>query len=221
MNQKPQGNGLASASQSHKLQSNGLASVSQSQAINFSNINNSPDHANSVRIGVISDTHISDRGQHIPQVVLDAFKHVDFIIHAGDIVSLGVIDELKSVCSKIVVVAGNMDQDAVREKYPVRQVLEILGHKVGLMHGNGAPLQLQELLKDAFKEDNCDLIIFGHSHKPMNERIGEILFFNPGSATDVTVAYNSYGLIELKKKLARSPQVSGGQGEIEAKIIKI
>ena len=192
-----------------------------SQDINFTKNNNYSDQVNSVSIGVISDTHIPDRGQHIPLVVLDAFKHVDLIIHAGDIVNLGVIDELKSVCSKVVVVAGNMDQEAVRKKYPVKQVLEIFGHRVGLMHGVGSALNLPELLKDAFKEDACDLIIFGHSHKPMNERIGAVLFFNPGSATDLTAAYNSYGIIELKEKLVNSGLPDNRQCEIVAKVIKI
>ncbi|MFH0918110.1 MAG: metallophosphoesterase [Candidatus Omnitrophota bacterium] len=174
-----------------------------------------------MKIGVISDTHISDRGVHLPQVVLDAFKQVDLIIHAGDIVSLGVIDELKSVCEKVVVVVGNMDQDAVRKKYPVKQVLEILGVRVGLMHGTGPALNLPELLKDAFRQDDCDLIIFGHSHKPMNERIGGVLFFNPGSVTDLTAAYNSYGIIELKERLINSGLPVDGQSAIEAKVIKI
>ena len=221
MSHKSRDNGLPSDRQSHKPQGNGLASGSQSQVINFSEFNSSLDHSNVVRIGVISDTHIPDRGKHIPQVILDAFKHVDLIIHAGDIVSLGVIDELRGVCSKVVVVAGNMDQEAVRKKYPEKQILEIFGKRVGLMHGSGPALNLPELLKDAFKEDNCDLIIFGHSHKPMNERIGGILFFNPGSATDFSSAYNSYGIIELKKRLANPGEAPDRQSEIESKIIKI
>ena len=188
-----------------------------------------------MKIGVISDTHIPDRGAHIPTVVLDAFRQVDLIIHAGDLVSLGVIDELKSVCAKVVVVAGNMDQQAVKKKYPLKQVLEILGYRVGLMHGAGPAVNLPELLKDVFKEDNCDLIIFGHSHKAMNERIGSVLFFNPGSATDLTGEYNSYGIIELKERLlnpglaadSQRPEGPGlpsfrqSQNMIEAKIIKI
>jgi len=182
---------------------------------------NALDQENSIRIGVISDTHIPDRGEHVPRIVLDAFKQVDLIIHAGDLVSLGVIEELKSVCSKVVVVAGNMDQEAVRKKYPVKQVLEIFGHRIGLLHGAGPALNLPELLKDTFREDDCDLIIFGHSHKPMNEKIGAVLFFNPGSATDLTAAYNSYGIIELKKRPANSSLAYNSCSEIEAKVIKI
>jgi uncharacterized protein len=188
--------------------------------INFSK-NNTSGQRNNLVIGVIADTHIPDRGGHIPQIILDAFKQVDIIIHAGDIVNLGVIDELKNVCSNVEVVAGNMDQEAVKRKYPVKQILEILGYRVGLMHGAGAPLNLLELLKNAFKEDNCDLIIFGHSHKPLNERIDGVLFFNPGSAMDQSLEYNSYGIIELKKKLSNPSQAGDNQNQIQAKIIKI
>jgi putative phosphoesterase len=174
-----------------------------------------------VRIGVISDTHIPGRGEGVPPVILNAFKQVDLIIHAGDIVSLEVIEELKSICAKVVVVAGNMDQEAVKKKYPVKQVLEILGLRVGLMHGAGPALNLLELLKDVFKEDNCDLIIFGHTHKAMNEQIGAVLFFNPGSPTDLTAEYNSYGIIELKEKPVNLNPALNGQSGIEARIIKI
>ncbi|MCX5693543.1 MAG: metallophosphoesterase [Candidatus Omnitrophica bacterium] len=174
-----------------------------------------------VTIGVISDTHIPDKGQHLPQAVLDAFKQVDLVVHAGDIVSLRVIDELKSICPNVVVVAGNMDPEAVRKKFPVKQVLDILGYRIGVMHGSGPASNLLELLKDCFKNDGCDLIIFGHSHKSMNEKIGGILFYNPGSATDPAGEYNSYGIIELNKKLTGSGAINNGQNGLEAKIIRI
>ncbi|MBU0548299.1 MAG: YfcE family phosphodiesterase [Candidatus Omnitrophica bacterium] len=123
-------------------------------------------------------------------------------------VDLRVIDELKSACPKVVAVAGNMDQEAVRKKYPTKQVFEISGYSVGLIHGCGSALNLVELLKNSFKEEHPDIIVFGHSHKPMNEFIDKVLFFNPGSATDFTLEYNSYGIIEINK-------------EINARVIKI
>ena len=82
------------------------------------------------------------------------------------------------------------------------------------MHGWGAPLNLIDVLKTAFKEDNPDIIIFGHSHKPMNELIGTTLFFNPGSATDAAAGDNSYGIIEINDRKENS-------GSPFAKIIKI
>ena len=161
-----------------------------------------------MRIGVISDTHIPDKCEHIPAAVLDAFRNVDMVIHAGDIVNLKVIDALKSVCPKVIAVAGNMDCSDVVKKYPGKEVFDISGVRIGLMHGSGAPVNLVELLKSTFKTDNCDIIIFGHSHKPMNEKIGKVLFFNPGSATDSLSECTSYGIIEIN-------------GNINATIIKI
>ena len=161
-----------------------------------------------MKIGIISDTHIANKSEHLPGIILDVFKQMDMVIHAGDMVDLQVVEELKSACPKIVAVAGNMDQEAVRKKYPEKEILEIAGCRIGIMHGWGSPLNLVELLKNAFKEDNPDIIIFGHSHRPMNEFIDGVLFFNPGSATDFTAEYNSYGIIEISK-------------EINARIIKI
>lgn len=161
-----------------------------------------------MKIGVISDTHISGRNEHIPGIILDVFKQMDMILHAGDMVDLRVIDELKSVCPRVVAVAGNMDHEDVRDKFPARQIIEASGYKIAITHGQGAPLGLVGYLKEFFKDDNPDIVVFGHSHKAMNEFIGNVLFFNPGSATDLTAEYNSYGIIELGK-------------EINARIIKI
>ena len=152
-----------------------------------------------MKIGVISDTHIANKSEHIPGIILDVFKQMDMVIHAGDMVDLRVIDELKSVCPKVVAVAGNMDLEAVKKKYPLKEIFEISGYRIALMHGCGPASNLVGLLKDAFKEDKPDIIIFGHSHKPMNEFIDGVLFFNPGSATDFTAEYNSYGVIEINE----------------------
>ena len=161
-----------------------------------------------MKIGVISDTHIPDRFEHIPEAVLTAFKQVDMVMHAGDMVSLAAVDELKSVCSRVEAVSGNMDSQEVIKKFPQKQVFNIQGFKLGLMHGGGAPMNLPGVLKDAFKNEKCDVIIFGHSHKAMNKLTDGVLFFNPGSATDGLLGGTSYGIIEIDKA-------------INAKIIKI
>ena len=130
------------------------------------------------------------------------------VIHAGDLVSLKVLEELKTVCPKIVVVAGNMDGADIINKFPKKIILNISGFKIGVAHGLGAPQFLVDLLQDTFRNDNCDIIVFGHSHKAMNEKIGKTIFFNPGSATDCLVQEASFGLIEIN-------------GKITANIIKI
>lgn len=161
-----------------------------------------------MKIGVISDTHIPQKSEHLPRAILDAFRSVDMVVHAGDMVGLEVISELQQACPKVVGVSGNMDDAQVRERYPLKQLFNIGKYRVGVMHGQGAPSGIVDILRAAFKDDHCDLIIFGHSHKPMNERVGATLFFNPGSATDESSPHNSYGIIEIN-------------GGINARIIKI
>ncbi|OGX15191.1 MAG: hypothetical protein A2166_00170 [Omnitrophica WOR_2 bacterium RBG_13_41_10] len=161
-----------------------------------------------MRIGVISDTHIPDRVNTIPAVILEDFKNTDMIIHAGDLVHLIVLDELGRICKNVKAVWGNMDPYEVRKNLPEKEIIPVGKFRIGLMHGYGHPNQLISLLSSEFKNDNVDMIIFGHSHQSLNETREGIIFFNPGSATDKIFApYNSYGIIEINDK-------------IEAKIIK-
>ena len=164
---------------------------------------------NSIKIGVIADTHIPDRSKSIPKEILEAFKNVDMVLHAGDLVDLKVLDELRRVCSNVKAVWGNMDPQEARKKLNAKEIIQAGRYKIGLMHGYGAPTKLVEILNEEFKNDKVDVIVFGHAHSAYNEKKGEILFFNPGSPTDKAFSpYNSYGIIEVNDK-------------IEAKIIKI
>jgi len=155
-----------------------------------------------MKIGVIADTHIPERAEEIPQQILDAFKGVDMIIHAGDFVNLSVLDKLRTVCKNISAVWGNMDSYEIREKLPEKEIVKIGNFKVGIVHGYGPPNKLVELVTEIFKEEKIDLIIFGHSHSALNEKKGDILYFNPCSPTDKIFAlYNSYGIIEINDKI--------------------
>lgn len=162
-----------------------------------------------MKIGVISDTHIPERAKELPRELLQAFRDVDMIIHAGDLADLKVLDELKKICPNVKAVWGNMDPQEIRSKLPEKEIIKIGKHTIGLMHGWGAPNNLVGILKSSFKEDKVDLIIFGHSHRAMNQKLGGVLFFNPGSALDKIFSdHTSYGIIEIND-------------EIKARIIKI
>jgi len=157
-------------------------------------------------IGVISDTH----SHKIPAAVLERFRSVELIIHAGDICDMQTL-KLLSKIAPVKAVQGNMDEMAVKKVLPVREVFVYGDLKIGITHGHVGPER--EALKNAmssFKGDKMDVVVFGHSHRAFNEKIEETLYFNPGSPNDVVKArFFSYGLINIEA------------GKIKAEIIKL
>ena len=156
-----------------------------------------------MKIGVISDTHIPERANDLPKEVYSAFKGMDLIIHAGDLTTPSVLESLKKI-SKVKAVPGNMDGPEIHRLLENKEEFKIGKFKIGVTHGYGAPSNLINSIKDMFPKD-MDLIIFGHSHSPFNEKIGNTIFFNPGSVTDTVFApYRSYGIIEIDKEIKAS-----------------
>lgn len=152
-----------------------------------------------MRIGIISDTHIPDKSAKLTDALLKALKGSDLILHAGDLIELSVLEDLKKI-AKVEAVYGNMDPSNVKAVLKEKRIFSAAGKKICLMHGYGPPDKLIEVLKKEFSMEKPDIIVFGHSHAPINEYIDGILFFNPGSATDTVFApYKSYGIIEIDK----------------------
>lgn len=155
-----------------------------------------------MKIGVISDTHIADKIEDVPVEILEAFKHVDMVLHAGDLVNANVLEQLKKSCKNVVAVWGNMDPGEVKGRLHEKEIISVNNFKIGLIHGFGPPATLMEFLNKAFAGERLDIIVFGHSHNPMNEKKNGILYFNPGSPTDKVFApYNSYGIIEVDQDI--------------------
>ena len=147
-------------------------------------------------VGVVSDTH----SRELPQQMLDHFKKVDLIVHAGDFCSKDDLKKFKQI-KQVEGVYGNMDGPDVRELLPRRQIFKLGRFLVGLFHGEGPREGILERVKAEFAQDKVDCIIFGHSHQPLNEKIGDILYFNPGSPNDTVFApYCSYGILEINRK---------------------
>ncbi|MDD3374765.1 MAG: metallophosphoesterase family protein [Candidatus Omnitrophica bacterium] len=146
-----------------------------------------------MKIGVLSDTH----SRALSKKVLDDFKTVDLIIHAGDFCSAEDLNSLKRI-GRVEAVYGNMDGSGLRNILPKSQIINCESFSIGLFHGEGAPKFLLDRVKKEFKGKKVDAIIFGHSHHPMNEKIDNVLFFNPGSATDTIFApFRSYGILDI------------------------
>jgi putative phosphoesterase len=129
-----------------------------------------------IRIGVLSDTHIH-LAEEIPARVVSAFSNVDLIVHAGDFVGSGVLEGLKRL-GEVKAVHGNVDSMQLRSLLPDKDVFVSGGKKIGVTHGWGGPVGIENRVKELF--DDVDVIIYGHSHRAKIEQIGKILFFNPG-----------------------------------------
>lgn len=154
-----------------------------------------------MKIGVISDTHIPGTAKDMPAVIYNEFKNVDLIVHAGDFVEIDFLNRLRDL-KKTVAVYGNLDSNEVVDALKAKEVIEAGRFRIGLVHGWGPPGGLIKRVEDEFKGEKIDSIIFGHSHRAMNETKNGILFFNPGSPTDKIFApFNSYGVLEVTDKI--------------------
>jgi putative phosphoesterase len=133
-------------------------------------------------VGLISDTHIPVRAKSIPKEVFRIFENVDFIVHAGDLVQLSVIDELEQL-APVLAVCGNMDGPEIRGKLPRINSLKILDWKIGVMHNPGALFGTGKM-RGIAKQNGFNVLVYGHTHNSGIRWEGDTLFINPGSPTN-------------------------------------
>lgn len=150
-------------------------------------------------IGLISDTH----GLLRPEAV-HALSGVTHIIHAGDIGSPQIIEQLRAI-APVDAVRGNNDKGPWAARIPVTLTLELEGVNIHVLH------DVKELDLDP-SAAGFNVVVSGHSHKPVVSERDGVQFVNPGSAgprrfsLPVTVAY-----LEVKP----------GQTRVEARIARI
>ncbi len=129
----------------------------------------------SIRVGVIADTH----GLFDP-AILRYFQYVDHIVHAGDIGKPTVIDRLKCI-APVTAVSGNVDEYEASGVQP-EATIELAGLRIAVRHILYARGKLTSEGRAFLDRTRPDICIFGHTHQPTNEWVGETLLFNPGSA---------------------------------------
>jgi len=120
-------------------------------------------------VGVISDTHSLLRPEAI-----DYLRGSDLIVHAGDIGSAEVIDELKQI-APVVAVRGNIDRGQGAKAYPEVEVTEVECKYLYVLHN------LNDMDLDPVAA-GFDAVISGHSHQPKINEVDGVLYLNPGSA---------------------------------------
>jgi putative phosphoesterase len=155
-----------------------------------------------IKIAVVSDTHLQTPDD-LPEKLLEGVKGADLLLHAGDMLNLDILERFKKLVPEVKAVWGNMDPPEVKRALPGKEVIQVKQFRIGLTHGTGAPFNLMETVKEKFKNDRVDCIVYGHSHSPQNKVEQGILYFNPGSPTDkVFAAYNSYGILQINEKIS-------------------
>jgi putative phosphoesterase len=133
-------------------------------------------------IAIVSDTHMPRRSLHLPAMCVERLQSADLIIHAGDLIALEVLSELRSY-GDVVAVHGNVDNAAVRAALPATAVVDAGGSRIGVIHDAGpSPGRLRRM---RVRFPDADAVVFGHSHLPLHERASDgFQIFNPGSPTD-------------------------------------
>ena len=124
---------------------------------------------NSIKIGVIADTH----GLLRPEAVA-VLRGSDFIIHAGDIDEPAILEQLGEL-APVTAVRGNVDRGSWAKKLSTSAVLEV---------GNVSIYVIHNLLQLDLKPEAAGFaaVVCGHTHVPKQERKNGVLYFNPGSA---------------------------------------
>jgi putative phosphoesterase len=118
----------------------------------------------------------------MPTSCIDVMRSADLILHAGDIVTDEVLDELKALGPAVEAVHGNMDSVELREKLPAQKTIEVNGASLALVHDSGPAVGRLERLRRMFP--GVDAVVFGHSHMPLHESREGFQIFNPGSPTE-------------------------------------
>ena len=136
-------------------------------------------------IGIVSDTHFPRFGRALPRALERGLRRagVARILHLGDMTELLAVPLFEAI-APFDAVAGNNDGEAIRERFGRRKVVRIEDVRIGMIHGDGRRGTTTSRAIEAFGEDEADLVLFGHSHRPLVARAGRRLIANPGSPTD-------------------------------------
>jgi putative phosphoesterase len=135
-----------------------------------------------MRIVVLSDTHAPRRWKSCPPAVAARLRGADLILHAGDVCTAAVLDELAQY-APVTAVAGNNDgPDVAAWGAAETAALTADGLRIAMIHDSGNAAGRLARMRARFPR--ADLVVFGHSHIPLDAAGENLRIFNPGSPTD-------------------------------------
>jgi putative phosphoesterase len=136
-----------------------------------------------VRLLLLADTHLPKRAKDLPAQVWAEVERADLVVHAGDWVSVDLLDRLEARSQRLLACWGNNDGPELRSRLPHTARATLEGVRVAVVHETGSRAG-REVRADAAHPDT-DLLVFGHSHIPWDTTSpGGMRLLNPGSPTD-------------------------------------
>jgi putative phosphoesterase len=145
-----------------------------------------------IEILVLGDTHLLNF-EDLPKSLMEWLHKADGVIHVGDYASLDVLNGfMTNKGINFNGVYGNADPKSIREKVPFKDIIEINGRRIGIIHpatGGLIKNPINRVLTE-FKDQKLDIIIYGHTHESSTEIFNGILFINPGKGY---LEENSFG----------------------------
>jgi len=135
-----------------------------------------------VRIVVLADTHAPRRWRACPPRVAAELRGADLILHAGDVCTASVLAELTQYAPVVAVLGNNDDPDVALWGAAQTAELSLAGLRIAMLHDSGPSAGRLARMRRAFPA--ADLVVFGHSHIPLDQSGYGLRIFNPGSPTD-------------------------------------
>jgi len=150
-------------------------------------------------VGVVSDTHFPRFGRALPRALERGLRRagVSRILHLGDLTDLLAVELFERI-APFDAVAGNNDGAAIRERFGRKKIVPVEGVRIGMVHGDGKRGTTRSRALDAFEGEDVDVVLFGHSHRPLVGRERGVLIANPGSPTDKRLnPFYSYAVLTV------------------------
>ncbi len=129
-----------------------------------------------MRVGVVSDTH-----GYVHPKLFEVFEGVERILHAGDITTVDVIDDLSAI-APVIAVHGNMDYPEVVIRNPEDRLIQLAGKDIFMTHNGGMLLRNPLSFRTRVGGKRPDVFVWGHTHRPENKIVDNMLSLNPGVA---------------------------------------
>lgn len=129
---------------------------------------------------IIGDTHGTD-DHRLDDRTLEAVREADLVVHTGDFTTEAVYDAIADEAETLVAVRGNNDEQVLIERLPQVGTVEWHGRRIVVVHGHEHSATALEMLA---RQEDADVVVVGHSHRPQLSTSSSWLLVNPGSYAD-------------------------------------